>query len=195
MNCRKSRGNKKYQEETTIKSIPNAITSTRIVFSVILLFTVPMSGLFFMLYVLCGASDILDGYFARKMNSSSRFGALLDSIADFLFSAVVLFKLMMVIKLAVWQVIWLVFIVIIKTASLLIGFKKYHSLAFLHTYFNKATGLLLFCFPLFYTALGLAPTAFMLLGIATIAAMEELLLNLTAKELDYDVKSIFAKVK
>lgn len=162
-------------------------------FSAILLFTVPMSGLFFLLYIICGASDILDGYIARKMNSASTFGAVLDSIADFLFTAVILFKLIMIIKLAFWMLIWLTLIVIIKITTLLIGFKKYHSFAFLHTYMNKITGALLFCFPLFYVALGIVPTAFMLLGTATIAAGEEFIINLTARKLNHDVKSILRK--
>lgn len=150
-----------------------------------------MTGLFYVLYIVCGVSDILDGYLARRMNSASKLGAVLDSMADFLFTAVILLKLITVITLSDWMLIWLMIIVLIKMAVLLIGFKKYHSFAFLHTYMNKATGALLFCFPLFYIAFGITATAFVLLGIATLAAIEEFIITLTARELNHDVKSIF----
>ena len=42
----------------------------------------PLSVLFYAIYILCGISDVLDGYIARKSNSVSKSGAFIDSIAS-----------------------------------------------------------------------------------------------------------------
>ncbi len=162
-------------------------------FSVILLFVKPLSALFFVIYIVCGASDILDGRIARKAKTESKFGATLDSIADAVFIGVLLIILIPVIDMSMWMLVWLVCIVIIRLSSLLTGFIRYHALAFLHTYGNKAAGLLLFCFPLLYQLFGIAITAFLLCSMASISAIEELAINITSKELSRDIKSIFLK--
>ncbi len=61
--------------------------------SVILLFLKPFTLLFWIVYSLCGFSDIIDGYIARKTNSTSKLGSLLDSIGDIVFmsSAIIVF--------------------------------------------------------------------------------------------------------
>jgi len=156
-----------------------------------LLFVEPLSTLFFTLYIVCGASDILDGYVARKTKTTSKAGAILDSIADFIFISVMLFILIPIIDLSIWMQLWLIGIAMVKVASLLIGFVKYRSLAFLHTYMNKIAGASLFSFPLVYSGFGITITSFLLCSIASIAAVEELAINITAKEISYDIKSIF----
>lgn len=45
---------------------------------------------FYILYMICGLSDVLDGIIARKTNTASSFGARLDTIADFIFVTVLL---------------------------------------------------------------------------------------------------------
>lgn len=140
---------------------------------------------------MCGATDILDGYIARKTKSTSNAGAVFDSVADFIFITIMLFIMLPIIDVSFWIQLWLISIVMIKTASLLTGFIKYRSFAFLHTYTNKATGALLFAFPLLYKGLGITITVFLLCSIASIAAVEELAINLTVKKLSYNIKSIF----
>lgn len=156
-----------------------------------MLFVEPLSSLFFALYVVCGTTDILDGYIARKTKNTSKAGAVLDSIADFIFIIIMLIIMIPIINVPFWIQLWVIGIAAIKGISLLSGFIKYHSLAFLHTYMNKATGALLFAFPLFYNELGITTTAFLLCSIASIAAIEELVINLLSGKLSYNIKSIF----
>lgn len=141
--------------------------------------------------MICGATDILDGSIARLTKHTSAFGAALDSIADFIFIMVMLYIMIPIIDIYAWIQLWLICISIVKLMSLLIGFARHHSLAFLHTYMNKFAGALLFAFPLLYDWLGMSMTAILLCSISSIAAVEEMAINLTAKELSQDVKSIF----
>ncbi|HML37056.1 MAG TPA: hypothetical protein PKA19_06520 [Bacillota bacterium] len=70
---------------------------------------------------------------------------------------------------------------------------KYHRLAFLHTYANKSTGIVLFFFPFLFWVFGEEITAIAICCIASISAVEEFLINLTSKTLDRDRGSIFIK--
>ena len=74
------------------KHLPNYITLTRIAGTLWLIFIEPLSVLFYVVYSLCGLTDVVDGYLARKTSSTSELGARLDSVADLLFYAVMLFR-------------------------------------------------------------------------------------------------------
>lgn len=153
--------------------------------------TKPLATLFFVLYFLSGITDIFDGYIARKTNNVTKMGATLDSIADFLLIAVLMYIWIPMICIPVWMGIWIICIVLIRGSSLIIGFVKYHDLAFLHTYANKVTGFLLFCLPCIYVLLGMKITGGMLCIVATVSAIEELMINIKSKELIKDKISIF----
>ena len=73
-----------------VKYIANAITSLRIIGSVVLLFFDVSSLPFYITYLLCGFSDMIDGTIARKTNAVTEFGSKLDTVADFVFVAVCL---------------------------------------------------------------------------------------------------------
>lgn len=170
-------------------NIPNLITILRIIGSLSLLLTPPLSPTFLFIYILCGGSDILDGYLARKYQLSSALGALLDSIADAIMILIVLYLMIPQLQLSTLLKLWLALIVVIRLSSLFIGLYKFHSLAFLHTYGNKLTGFLLFCFPVFGSLFGFNPTLIFLAIIATVSAFEELLINLKQNTLNRNIKS------
>lgn len=46
--------------------------------------------MFFVVYTMCCLSDVLDGYVARKTKTTSKCGEGLDSVADFVFIAILL---------------------------------------------------------------------------------------------------------
>ncbi len=176
-----------------MKYIPNIITVIRIILSIIILTTIPLTTLFLILYVLCGLSDILDGYIARKTKSTSKLGANLDGLADFIFIAVILYSIIPVIVFPTWSLILMGFIVIIRLLSQIVGWIRFKQLAFLHTYLNKATGLTLFISPLLLIVLDINITLIILLTIATFSAMEDLYLNLREKKLNLNKRGIFFK--
>ena len=74
------------------KNIANFITGIRIFGSILMAFVSVFTVTFYGVYLICGLSDMMDGAVARKTNGNSRFGARLDTAADFLFAAVTLCK-------------------------------------------------------------------------------------------------------
>lgn len=175
-----------------MKDIPNLITLTRILGAVVLLFIKPFSIPFFIIYVLCGISDILDGLIARKMNLVSKKGQILDSTADFLMIIILLFIFILSLNLPLLGIYWIVIIAAIRLTSLGIGFIRYRQPTFLHTYANKLTEAALFCFPFLYAGLGLYTTVILLCLIASISAIEELIINVISKKLQRDIKSVIS---
>ncbi|MHC1720566.1 MAG: CDP-alcohol phosphatidyltransferase family protein [Clostridiaceae bacterium] len=174
-----------------IENLPNTITISRILLSVLLLFSKPFGLTFFIVYTTCGVSDMVDGYIARKTNTISKLGMKLDSIADIVFTAAVLVTLLPVIKapLTIW--LWIAVIALIRVASLITGYFKYRAFAALHTYANKATGLLLFCFPFLYVMVDTMALEYLLCIVASMSAIEDLVINITSKKFQGDIKGIF----
>ena len=66
--------------------IANIITVSRIFLSLCLFVLSPSSVPFAVLYLLCGVTDVLDGFVARKLHTESEKGGMLDSTADLFFA-------------------------------------------------------------------------------------------------------------
>ena len=79
----------------TKEKLPNLITALRIAGTAGLIFAQPLTPLYFVIYTLCGLSDVLDGWLARHTGSASDFGARLDSLADLFFYTVMIVGLAM----------------------------------------------------------------------------------------------------
>ena len=140
------------------------------------------------MYILCGLSDILDGWISRRWNLQSKLGAKLDSIADFLFIGVVLLKIMPGFSLPNILILWIIGIAGIRITAMFLLFYKFHVVAGLHTYANKITGFSLFIAPLFFGVINQVALAIILCIIATISGVEEFMLACTLKELDLNTK-------
>ena len=100
----------------------NLITCCRILLSLLLLFFPALSPGFYGLYLAAGLSDMLDGYVARRTNSASPLGAKLDSMADLVFLAVCLIKLLPVLALPVWLWVWVGLIALLRLVNVVSGF-------------------------------------------------------------------------
>ena len=133
------------------KQLANLITSLRIVFSVVLLFLKPLSLPFLILYIAAGITDMIDGTVARKNGNVSEFGSKLDTVADLVLVVVCLIKLIPVIHLPSWLIVWIVVIAVIKAANMISGYIIRKDIVALHTVMNKVTGLFLFLLPLTFS--------------------------------------------
>ena len=155
------------------KHIANILTGCRIFGSILLLFFPAFSLAFYIVYLFCGFSDMVDGTIARKTNSTSQLGSQLDTIADLVFVVVAIFKLLSVIHLPGWLWIWGGAIAVIKLANIVLEFVRSKKFVAYHSVFNKITGLQ--CFLLPFTLQFIEPTySFAVVCIiATIAAVQE----------------------
>lgn len=153
--------------------IANIITGCRIICSIFLLFCPVFSLAFYITYLLCGFSDMIDGTVARKTNSNSSFGAKLDTAADFVFMFVVLYKLLPLIQIRGWLWVWIIAIAVIKLNNILWGLLRRKTCISVHSLLNKITGFALFLLPLTiqFVELKYGVTAICL--IATISAIQE----------------------
>ena len=151
--------------------IPNIISALRIPGAILILFFYPTSVAFWVIYGLCGISDMLDGYLARKLHAESKTGAVLDSVADICFVVCCAIRLIPIIQIPSWLWIWagvIAAIKIVNQVSALIVCKRF---CFPHTWANKLTGSLLFLAvpTLFWSII---PTA-IVVGVASFAAVQE----------------------
>lgn len=108
----------------------NLITCIRILCTAVLAFLPALSPSFYALYLLAGASDMLDGFIARRTNTTSSLGAKLDTIADFAFAAVCLIRLLPLFTWPRWLLIWMGLIAMIKLVNVISGliiFKRFVS--------------------------------------------------------------------
>jgi len=155
------------------KHIANILTACRIFGSILLLFFPAFSGAFYIIYLFCGFSDMVDGTIARKTNSISKFGSQLDTVADLIFLAVSLFKLFPAIHIPQWLWIWCGVIALIKISNIIWGYVSKKQFTSLHTFMNKATGLMLFLLPLTISFIELKYTAIVVCSIASFSALQE----------------------
>ena len=154
-----------------MKHIPNIITAFRFLGATSLLFCNPAGVAFWVIYGLCGITDMLDGYLARKLNAESNTGAMLDSVADICFVACCAIRLIPVVQIPTWLWIWAASIVTVKLINQVSALIVYRHLIFPHTMANKLTGLLLFLTvpTVFWSIVPVAIVA----GVATFASVQE----------------------
>lgn len=151
----------------------NIITGIRIVLSAALLFCTAFSPTFYTLYIAAGFSDMIDGAVARKTGTVSAFGSKLDTIADVVFAAVCMIKMLPVLQVPVWLYIWIAVIALIKAANIAMGYIRQKEFVSVHSAMNRATGALLFVFPLTLKLTDLRYSAAVLCAAATAAAIRE----------------------
>ena len=165
------------------KYIANTITSCRILGSVLLLFFSAFSVEFYIIYIICGFSDMIDGTIARKTNSNNEFGAKIDSVADIMFLTVSLIKILPMINIPQWLWIWGVVITIIKISNIIWGYVSKKQFISMHTIMNKITGFLLFLLPLTLHFIELKYSFVVLCSIATFSAIQEGYYIVTGREI------------
>ncbi|MBR6345761.1 MAG: CDP-alcohol phosphatidyltransferase family protein [Bacteroidales bacterium] len=154
-----------------MRLLPNAISLLRVAGSISLLFCDVRGWPFWSLYVLCGLSDILDGWLARRLHAESKTGTILDSVSDIIFVACCAIRLSPVLVIPTWLWIWAGIIVIIKIVNQISALAVCKRFCFPHTVANKSTGLLLFLAAptMFWSVIPMAIVA----AVATFVALQE----------------------
>ncbi len=150
----------------------NIITGIRIVCSIALLFCPAFSPAFYALYITAGLSDMADGAVARRTGTVSEFGSKFDTAADFVLVAACLIKLIPVMHVPAWLLIWIIVIAAIKAVNLISGYIMRKKIVVLHTAMNKVTGILLFVLPLTLTFIDLKYSGAFVSAAATFAAVQ-----------------------
>jgi CDP-diacylglycerol--glycerol-3-phosphate 3-phosphatidyltransferase len=173
------------------RHIPNTLTLMRVLLSFLLLLVSPFSYPFLIIYILCGFTDIADGYLARRWNLASNVGAILDSVADIIFLSVTLISIIRSITVNHSVVVWILIIACIKGLSLLVGLLRYGTFISLHTYINKFTGFIIFSYPFLYHYINANILAYGNCFVASVSAIEELVINCISKEVNRDIKGLF----
>lgn len=178
------------------KNAANLITLIRIFGAIALIMLEPLSLPFFIVYGVCGLSDAFDGLVARKLGIQSSFGSALDSLSDLLFYGVMAAKLFPTFQRLLLPYQWV--IIGVPTALHFIAYIicaiKFSRFSAIHTYANKALGLLVYAFPFcFIGEIPLLWTIYMIVGgvIALYGSVEINLIHIIAKKYDTRNKSIF----
>ena len=108
-----------------LSHLPNLITLTRLALVPVLILLLKdgeyVTG--FVVFVLAGISDALDGYLAKRLNVQSRLGAILDPVAD---------KLLLVSAYVMLTVLghipfWLMLVVAFRDLLIVVGYVIYTS--------------------------------------------------------------------
>ena len=155
------------------KQFPNLLSGGRL-FLAGVMGILPVSGAAFaVLYLLCGLTDVLDGWLARRLRAESEFGAKLDSATDVCFLCVSLVRLWPVLRPGVPVLLFAIGVALVRLCAAAAAWVRFGQPGFLHTWGNKLTGLLLFLFPFFVKYGDSLCFAVFLCLPATLAAVQE----------------------
>lgn len=155
------------------KHIANIITGCRIIFSLLLVFIPLSSAWFYVFYLFCGLTDMIDGTIARKTGSVSKFGTRLDTVADFVFMFICTIKILPLIHMPVWLWVWITILALSKIFNIALVFVQKRKLISIHSTLNKITGFTLFILPLSLTFIKAVYSVATVCVLATIAIMQE----------------------
>lgn len=162
---------------------PNIITCVRILGTIALVFIEPFCVPFYVIWTICGVSDVLDGTVARMTKQESKFGARLDSMADIMFYLLMLYRVLPTLIAVLPRWIWIIVCVIALTrvGAYLTALIKYKRFASLHSYLNKLSGFMLFLVPYFIFMSWFWIYCVVLCGIGLLSSIEELLIHLLSR--------------
>lgn len=170
----------------------NSITLLRILLAIAMLWVPPFTRAFWACYLGAIVSDVLDGVVARLLKQQSDFGAKLDSAADFIFACAIAAIALIHMDIPAWLWIFAAVIALCRFVGYGIGYRRYRTFSALHTCANKAAGGMICGFPALYALLGINVSGVLLCAVALYAAVEEVLITVSSKELDRNRRSIFS---
>ena len=155
------------------KQLANIITISRLIGTFVLIFLAPLSGEFFICYLWCGLSDILDGFIARKTRTVSKFGSRLDSVSDLFLYTVMMIRIKTALDRIYPPYFWtLIYITVgVRLLCYVVVAVRHHYFIARHTIFNKALGLLMFFLPFSLKLPAPFPYSALVLSIGALAVL------------------------
>lgn len=178
------------------KAIPNIITSIRIIGAITIIFIEPFSLAFFLVYGICGVTDVLDGFIARHFHLESKIGSILDSVSDLIFLGVMGFKILptLIKLLPVWNWVMIFIPIGFQFIGYIICAIKFKKFSAVHTYANKVMSAAIFFYP--FTFIGFIPAIYetyvgVFGSVAIYASIEIVLIHIIAKGYNERNKSVF----
>lgn len=137
-----------------LRTIPNLLSLLRLALVPVFLWLVLNNhpGLAFLILVIASITDYLDGYFARKLNQTTRIGALLDPAADRLYIFATLVGLAYTASIPFWlPIVVIARDVVLAFTIPMLASKNYGPLP-VHFLGKAGTFALLYAFPLLLLA-------------------------------------------
>jgi len=195
-------------KSTMTKHIPNILSVSRIPLALSLFFVTRTPVWFIIIYALCGLTDLLDGYIARRFRLQSDIGAKLDTIGDttliiVIASSILVFPWIMSnympwIRYAITEnlgrilifVAIIIFVKLLNVVYIKIKFKEFNSV---HTIFNKLIAVPIFIAVPVCVAMQRIPNFLIeIICVMMIAAfLEETFIVIRMKEFKVNTKSVF----
>ena len=179
-----------------IKKISNQLTISRFFLLPLMWFFVLNGSPFHYIgisLIICGTTDILDGYFARKLNQVSEFGSRLDSWSDnlILISTIIWVAILMP-EVFTENSVLITVSLSCYAVFLIVGIIKFRRFANLHLYSSKTSTTLLYIFVVHaFLFGGYNRTMFIIAAsVSVVAALEGILIQLTSKEIDEHIGSL-----
>ena len=179
-----------------MKHIANILTVSRIILALILLiFFKNISVLYIIMYSIAEFTDMIDGTIARKTNSCSSKGAMLDTIADLLLNAS-LVKIVFTMKIMTKKLtVWMFAALFVGILSPIINLVKHKRLFFIHSIPCKIVGGLLTVVPFAIYFGFIVPYLNFMLMLISFSMIEIVIMSIMLKNPDPDAASIYSIIK
>lgn len=181
-----------------IYNLPNLISSIRILLAPIMFYFAfqNMQSWFLATLLFSGATDVLDGYLARKLKQITKLGSHLDSWGDFtVYSTMAICAWIIWPEIAQREILYFAMILFSFLLPVWVGLIKFGRLTGYHTWSVKLAVFLTF---IGYVSLfsGFASWPFALASILCVyAGIEEILITIVMKRERVDVCSIWAALR
>ena len=174
------------------KNIANFITLLRIPLAFGMIFFPVFSIEYYIFFSLAGITDAIDGPIARKMGTSGRLGAQIDSVADITFFVIALAKMIPYALENLNSVSKAMFVIVIalRVFCYIAEVVKFKRMVSLHTYLNKATSVSMFIGIYFIPFIGISIPCIIGCSFAMLAVAEEITIIFTTKEPENDTHTI-----
>ncbi len=179
-----------------MNKVANILTLSRMALAIfLLLFFKKISVLFLIIYTVAEFTDMIDGTIARKTNSCSHLGALLDSVADLLLNASLL-KVVFCMRLISKRLfVWLILALGIGAISPIINLIKHKKIFFIHSIPCKIIGGLLLIVPYAIYFNFFNTFLVFMLTVLTPAMLEIVIMSIVLSEPDPNAKSLHSIIK